>query len=139
MCRRRLPFWRKRMRHLKMRRVIKRKVPRVFRKRRTKKKGGRERTRRRWWDRDSHLSERKSSKCCRPVGGNWPDVGRVYNTNASPSFIFSIRLDRSPIRKFFRLFCAHRSFCSNYYFFFKYISLAKSPSKKNLSDSTRSD
>lgn len=38
MCRRRrLPFWRKRMRHLKCA-VIKRKVPRAFRKRRTKKK-----------------------------------------------------------------------------------------------------
>ena len=53
---------------------------------RTKRRSGK--ARRRWWDKDSHLSERKSSKRCRPVGGDGPDVGWV-STNA-PSFLFSL-------------------------------------------------
>lgn len=76
--------------------------------------------RRRWWDKDSHLSERKSSKCCRPVGGNWPDVGRVSNSNASPSSPLSLLVFFSflvPIRKFFVSTFISRfssNFCPNY-------------------------
>lgn len=86
----------------------------------TKQQKEKEKNRRRWWDKDSHLSERKSSKCCRPVGGNWPDVGRVSNSNASPSSPLSLLVFFSflvPIRKFFVSTFISRfssNFCPNY-------------------------